>query len=394
MRKKKSFVGFLNLPKGMTRKLYAGNLISLALLLALALAAFLMHTCGHAMWIRNYMSGGYALDAAQAESAMGYVDILPGESSAVDSKMMVTNMGLASMVEQDFVYFQDGKDYRFAITADTVQETGIYYDDTYNPYFGVTDVSAWLAELEALPPIEYEASEGAMAEYYIMPLNRLVRVTSGDITALVLVGYKEEISQGDVLRGIFTSWEASEEYEGYVLGSLPFPEYYFADYAHSLYLDGQDGDRVLGYIFEMEDVPVEFEDENWGYMVFYGIIVGIVLLLNAMFVIWPGIHPFFRQMARYGTVDEVTESIDQEFAPGQKYIQAKKTLLSDTWYIKRSAFMNVINRNPNIIPENQKAREGSVNKRRYSDYSQQQAPIEENYDPLKENMKNRYNKYY
>lgn len=394
MRKKKSFIGFLNLPKGMTRRLFLKNLISLALLLALAIAAFALHTSTHAMWIRNYMSKGYELDAAQVESAVGYVDVQPSELNAIDSNMLVTNMGIPSMVEAPYVYFQDGDDYRFALTADSVEETGIYYDDTYNPYFGVTDVNAWLAQLEALPPIEYEASEGAMAEYYIMPLSRLVRVTSGDVEVLVLMDYKAEIAEGDTIRGILTEWNEYEQVENYKLGTLPFPEYYLADYAHSLYLNGEGSDKVLGYIFETMDVPVEFEDENWGYMVFYGIITGLVLLLNLVFYVWPQFHPFFRQMARYGTIDEVTASIDEEFAEGKKFIENKKTLLSDTWYIKRSAFMNVINRNPNIIPENQKSREGSVNKRRYSDYSENKVPTEENYDPLKENMKNRYNKYY
>ncbi|MBE6991644.1 MAG: hypothetical protein E7430_03580 [Ruminococcaceae bacterium] len=393
MRKKKSFIGFLNLPKGMTRRLYLKNLISLALLLVLAIAAFTLHTTGHSMWIRNYMSEGYQLDEAQLESIVGYVDVQPGELNAIDSNMLVANMGIPSMVEQGYVYFQDEKDYRFALPVDSVEETGIYYDDTYTPYFGVTDVNAWLAEVEALPPINYEVS-GSMAEYFIMPLSRLVRVTSGDAQMLVLMSYDAEIAVGDVIRGIFTSWNDFEQVEEYKLGTLPFPEYYLTDYAHSLYLKGESSDRVLGYIFETMDVPVEFEDENWGYMVFYGIITGFVLLLNAVFYIWPKFHPFFRQMARYGTVDEVTASIDEEFAEGKKFIENKKTLLSDTWYIKRSAFMNVINRNPNMVPENQREREGSVNKRRYSDYTEQKLPTEDNYDPLKENMKNRYNKYY
>ena len=393
MRKKKSFIGFLNLPKGMTRRLYTKNLLSLGLLLVLAIAAVVLQITSHSMWIRNYTSKGYDVDAAQVESAVGYVEVEPGELSAIDSKMLVTNMGVPSMVEQGYVYFQDGKDYRFALPVDSVEETGIYYDDTYTPYFGVTDVDAWLTEVSNLPPIEYEVN-GSMAEYFIMPMNRLVRISAGGVDTLALVSYDAEIAVGDVLRGIFTSYNDSERVEDYTLGTMAFPEYYITDYAHSLHLQGESGDRVLAYIFDTMDVPVEFEDENWGYMVLYAIAAGVVLLLNAVFYIWPGFHPFFRQMARYGTIDEVTASIDDEFAEGKKFIENKKTLLSDTWYIRCSAFMNIINRNPNMIPENQKEREGSVNKRRYSDYTEQKLPTEDNYDPLKENMKNRYNKYY
>lgn len=394
--KKRSIIGFLNLPKGATRKLYLKNLLALCVLLVLAIAAFTAHTAGHAMWIRNYMSKGYELDLAQAEAALGYEDIQPSELGAIDSKLMVTNMQLPSMVEQGDVYFQDGKDYRFALPVDKLVETGIYYDDMYNAYYNVTDVDKWLAELEEIPPIEYEASEGAMAEYYIMPMSRLIRVTSGEAEFLALVSYDAQVAEGDTLRGIFTRWNQTDSVEGYTLGTMAFPEYYMTDYAHSLYLKGQSGDRVLGYILEVQDVPVEFEDENWGYMVFYGIITGIVLLIVLLFFVKPTFHPFFRQMQRYGTYDEVTASIDAEFAEGKKFMENHKMMLSDSWYIKKSNFMHTINRNPDQIPENQKLREGSINKRRYSDTTEKKLDLDEkgNYDPLKQNMKNRYNKYY
>lgn len=394
--KKGSFIGFLNLPKGATRKLYLKNMLALSALFVLALAAFAAHTIGHGMWIRNYMSKGYELDLAQAQAALGYEDIQPSELGAIDSKLMVTNMQLPSMVEQGDVYFQDGKDYRFALPVDKLVETGIYYDDMYNAYYNVTDVDKWLAEIEAIPPIEYEASEGAMAEYYIMPMSRLIRVTSGDAQFLALVSYDAQVAEGDTLRGIFTRWNQTDAVEGYTLGTLAFPEYYMTDYAHSLYLNGQSGDRVLSYILETQDVPVEFEDENWGYMVFYGIITGIVLAIVLLFFVKPTLHPFFRQMQRYGNYDEVIASIDEEFAEGKKFMENHKMMLSDSWYIKKSKFMHTINRNPDQIPENQKLREGSINKRRYSDATEKKLELDEkgNYDPLKENMKNRYNKYY
>lgn len=394
--KKGSFIGFLNLPKGTTRKLYLKNMLALTGLFVLALAALTVHIVSHSMWIRNYMSKGYDLDVAQAEAAMGREDVQPSELGAIDSKLMVVNMRLPSMVEQGDVYFQDGKDYRFALPIDSLTETGIYYDDTYTAYFGVTDTAQWLAELEALPPIEYEASEGAMAEYYIMPMSRLVRVTSGDAEVLALVSYDAQLAAGDTLRGIFTRWNQPREAGEYTLGSLAFTEYYMTDYAHSLYLSGQSGDSVMGWLFEAQDVPVEFEDEDWGYMVFYAIITGIVLLIVLLFFVKPTFHPFFRQMQRYGNYDEVTASIDQEFAQGKKFMENRKMMLSDSWHIKKSTFMNIINRNPDQIPENQKLREGSVNKRRYSDTTEKPPVLDQkgDYDPLKQNMKNRYNKYY
>jgi hypothetical protein len=103
----------------------------------------------------------------------------------------------------------------------------------------------------------------------------------------------------------------------------------------------------IDYI-DLRDTPVDYEDEDFKDMCLYTPIALALTVLTLLFLIHPHWHPTYAQLAKYGrTIDQVVESVDEEYTRVGVTTNPyeKKTLYMETWLVRRSMFMNGIQKN-------------------------------------------------
>ncbi len=294
---------------GFVYSLYLKNVRNLAVVTVVVLAVYIWQLTGCLFYLRNYLLPASGIDwdgiAALGTLELGSVE---GERPAGDD-------AAPSMFFLEWVY-QEGNNYRFQITLDAVEESGVYYDEQNAAYYNCTDIDDFYSKL----PRE---------DYGVF---RLVLVEAGGQRFVAALPYETELTAGQTVRAVFAP---------------------MAQTSTMVYDLGVNGNTqtVSLYYMDLRDTPVDFEDEDFKDMCIYTPITLILVILTVLFLARPKLHPTYRQLAKYGrTIEDVVARIDEEYRrvgvtcnPNEK-----KTLYLENWLVRRSMFMNSIQKNHKV----------------------------------------------
>ena len=291
---------------GLVYSLYLKNIRNLTLVTLVVLAFYFWNFATCFNYLRNYLFPTDEIDW-DSVAAAGTLDPTTeglerpaGDDAAPD------------MFYMQWVY-QEDNNYRFKITVDAVEETGIYYDDLNAAYYNCTDLDDFNSRLPA-------------EDWGVF---RLVLVEAGGQTFVAALPFEDSIEAGETVRAVFAPMaETSTMY--YDLGACGYT------------------DSVSSWYIDLRDTPVDYEDEDFKDMCFYTLVALGLLALTVIFLLKPKWHPTYRQLAKYGkSVEYVVELVDTEYAEKGFTTdpREKKTFFLETWMVRRSMFMNVIQKN-------------------------------------------------
>lgn len=200
----------------------------------------------------------------------------------------------------DTSYF-DGDEYRFNLRFDSFEETGIHYT----------------AEFE-------DPSSGEMVEFVRYSI---VFGNVGENRFALLVNGSDVPEDGSLLSGIFIQPVKAIK----------------ADISNLV----ADGNTVVmnEYVFDARS-NIEMGNENFD---FWFMIFGFALLLFlyirlVRYFINPYKHPTYRQLLKYGNLEDVIEDIENQFQKDDVYTEGKELIAVD-WIMTKDSFKNRIVRN-------------------------------------------------
>ncbi len=301
---------------GYVFSLYVWNILRLWLV-ALALVAIVMAMLSNSY---NYLLNYLFYRAEPTESMLTEFldqDVLDIDEACAEIESNGGEAALSrsstSMFFKDNVY-QEGDRYRFSITidADSLIDTGIYYDDEYNAYFGVTDAS----QLNDVIPRENYATEHLYFYEY-----------AGRQLLLVMAYEKEDEMKGS-LRVTFAPMGI---YSLYMVKDLQE-----AGYSGTLY----------NYFIDGRETPVDFEDDDFKDLVIVLPFMFLALIPAILLTIFPVLHPIYQQLGKYArTPQKAAELVDANYEEFGILSREKQTLFLEDWVITKSPFKTGIQRN-------------------------------------------------
>lgn len=296
---------------GFVYSLYLKNIRNLAIVTILILALYIYEFVNCAFYLRSYLFPTSSI-TWESVADLGSIELGP-----VDGDRLAGDDAAPSMFYLEWVYQEDGY-YRFRFTLDAVEETGIYYDDQNVAYYNCTDLQDFY---DQLPRENYGVF-------------RLLLVEAGGQTFVAALPYEAELTAGTTVEAVFAPM-ASTSTMVYDLG-----------------VNGNTG-SVNTYYIDLRETPVDYEDEDFKDMCLYTPIALALLVLTVLFLLMPKWHPTYRQLSKYGkTIEAVVEQVDEEYARVgiQSSDDKGKTLYMDTWLVRRSMFMNGIQKNHKKAP--------------------------------------------
>lgn len=225
------------------------------------------------------------------------------------------NRSRTSMFFLDNVY-QEGSRYRFSmpITPELLTDTGIYYDDTYKAYTGITSRE----EVKALVPRENFLTEHLY--FYEYGGIRLVVAMNSDLDL--------ELSEMASMRVTLAPMSI---YSVYML--------------EDLYQAGYTGE-VNNFLIDCRKTPVDFEDDDFKDLVMVFPFMLAFLIPSILFTICPQLHPTYRQLDKFArSIPKAVEQVDADFAEFGILDQDKKTMFLNDWLVTRSMFKSSIEKN-------------------------------------------------
>ena len=305
---------------GFVYKLYLQNLIHLWIVAAIMTAILLfmlLHNSG-VNYLMNYLayrgSPNETELAAFCSRDMLDLDYVMEDIEANGGEQALYRQR-TSMFYKANVY-QEGKRYRFGIEIDpaALVDTGIYYDDNYIAYTGITDRS----QLSDVIPRENYCTEHLFFYDY------------AGMTFLLAMDYdiEQDLLEAKTMRVTFAPIGVYSLYMAYDL--------YNAGYT----------DELCNYLIDVRETPVDFEDEVFKDLVMYAPFALAVLIVTILLTIFPTWHPTYHQLAKYGrTVPKAVEKVEEDYeAYGIQSVDGKITYLNE-WLVKKSFFKNGIERN-------------------------------------------------
>lgn len=220
-----------------------------------------------------------------------------------------------SMFFKDNVY-QEGRRYRFSmpISADLLTDTGIYYDDTYHAYMGITDREAVKAQV---PRENYLTEHLYFYEYGGM---RLVVALDSDLDL--------DLAEMDSMRVTLAPMSI---YSVYML--------------EDLYQAGHTGE-VNNFLIDCRKTPVDFEDDDFKDLVMVLPFMLAFLIPSILFTVCPQLHPTYRQLDKFArSIPKAVEQVEKDYAEYGILDQDKKTMFLNDWLVTRSMFKSSIEKN-------------------------------------------------
>lgn len=307
---------------GIVARLYRRNMRNLIIVFLLALTLCVYHFVTSFNYMRNYISSGYELNLDNLVQTAGTREV---EYTTQTAKEKGFEVATTEMFNKQYVYYQDN-DYRFKLIPDKIEETDLYYSSA----------------LKVVDP----TYQGEGQEYM---LQRCLIITVGDYKIVAIAPYDYTVPEGEPLRVTIAQ----------------IPEYIANDIG--LKLSEGEGLQILNYYVDLTQLPVEYEDEDWTYMIFYSIVTLALLALVIIFIVKPQFHPIYLQLKKYNDdIEDTIAAIDGEYAAGVDITRVKKETIMPTWIIKRSMFMNIINKNHKAMAQGEKERiERTRGKSRY-----------------------------
>ena len=228
---------------------------------------------------------------------------------------MALNRTRTSMFFRDNVY-QEGIRYRFSmpISADRLTDTGIYYDDTYKAYTGITDRE----EVKALVPRENYLTEHLY--FYEYGGMRLVVAMDSDLDL--------ELGEMESMRVTLAPMSI---YSVYML--------------EDLYQAGYTGE-VNNFLIDCRKTPVDFEDDDFKDLVMVLPFMLAFLIPSVLFTVCPQLHPTYRQLDKFArSIPKAVEQVEKDYAEFGILDQDKKTMFLNDWLVTRSMFKSSIEKN-------------------------------------------------
>lgn len=301
---------------GFVYSLYKKNIIHLWILAALLLAVFVGMLVKSHNYLLNYL---FYRAEPNPQSLEEFVerDVLDIDTVCQDIEdhggEMALNRTRTTMFFKDNVY-QEGGRYRFSIpiVQENLTDTGIYYDDTYKAYTGITDRT----QLQELVPRENYVTEHLYFYEY-----------SG-MRFLLVMDYELESELGDSLRVTFAPLGI---YSLYMVKDLQT-----AGYEGELY----------NFFIDGRETPVDFEDDDFKDLVMVLPFVLLTLIPSILFTVCPVLHPTYRQLDKFArTAQKAADQVDQNYEEFGVVFEDKKEIYLEDWLVKKSLFKNGIEKN-------------------------------------------------
>lgn len=225
------------------------------------------------------------------------------------------NRTRTSMFFLDNVY-QEGSRYRFSmpIAPELLTDTGIYYDDTYKAYTGITSRE----EVKALVPRENYLTEHLY--FYEYGGMRLIVAMNTD--------FDLELAEMASMRVTFAPMSI---YSVYMLEDLCRAGY---------------TGEVNNFLIDCRETPVDFEDDDFKDLVMVLPFMLAFLIPSVLFTVWPQLHPTYRQLDKFArSIPKAVEQVEKNYAEFGILDQDKKTLFLEDWLVTRSMFKSSIEKN-------------------------------------------------
>ena len=302
---------------GFVYSLYKKNILHLWIVAAVLLGMFVAMAVSSRDYLMNYLFYRREPDAA-ALTAFLEPNQLDLASVCADIEAnggeMALNRTRTSMFFLGNVY-QEGSRYRFSLPMDPelLTDTGIYYDDTYRAYSGITSRE----EVKQLVPRENYLTEHLY--FYDYEGMQLLLVLDSDLDL--------ELADMDRMRVTFAPLSI---YSGYMAKDL-----YGAGY-----------DTVNNFIIDGRNTPVDFEDDDFKDLVMVFPFMLLTLIPAILFTIFPLWHPTYRQLNKFArTTQKAVDQVDKDYEEFGIVAEDKKVWFLNDWLVKRSLFKNGIEKN-------------------------------------------------
>ena len=302
---------------GFVYSLYKKNIIHLWIVAAVLLGMFVSMAWKSRDYLMNYLF--YRREPDQtALTAFLEPNELDLEAVCADIAAnggeMALNRTRTSMFFLGNVY-QEGSRYRFSLPMDPerLTDTGIYYDDTYTAYTGITSRE----EVKALVPRENYLTEHLY--FYDYGGMQLLLVMDSDLDL--------ELADMDSMRVTFAPLSI---YSGYMAKDL-----YEAGYT-----------SVNNFLIDGRQTPVDFEDDDFKDLVMVLPFMLLTLIPSILFTVCPLLHPTYRQLNKFArTTQKAVDQVDKDYEEFGIVAEDKKVWFLNDWLVKRSLFKNGIEKN-------------------------------------------------
>lgn len=196
-------------------------------------------------------------------------------------------------------YF-DGSKYRFGLKFDKFEATGIEYTGEYE-----------------------DSSSGETVEYVRYSI---VFGYVGENKFAVLVNGGELPENGSELSGIFIQPVKAIK----------------ADISN-LVADG--GEIVINeYAFDARNVEMGSEDFDFNFMILGFILLAFLYIRLIRYYANPYKHPEYKQLLKYGELEEIVNDIEKQFQADDVYVDGKELIATD-WIMTKDIFKNKIVKN-------------------------------------------------
>lgn len=257
------------------------------LVIAIYALLFILFLCACSMYITGKLHGPYPFDAEKFASTTQTVVYQEPITMKKREDKSISSYAAAP------TSWLDGRRYRFLVSFDSIESTGIHYDTTIkNP----------------------ETNE---EETFV--IQQVYMGTIGDIQVPILAPFDVQPQAGQQISGIFT------EPAKVILSDLT------KDVTADTPL------TISQYLFDMRGIEMGTENSD-PWIALFGLALLLYLAIRlARYYINPYKHPTYKQLAKYGEFFDVIEEIETQFAADDVY-RDEKELVSKDWCIKNSTF--------------------------------------------------------
>jgi hypothetical protein len=305
---------------GLVYSLYLKNLIHLWIVAGILLAMFVSMIVKSHDYLANYLIYRRQPDTASLTAFL--------EPNQLDLEEVYQNIqengGEAALYRQETSMFfldnvyQEGSRYRFTLSLDPslLTDTGIYYDDAYTAYTGITDRE----EVKALVPRENYLTEHLY--FYDYEGYRLVLAMDNDLDYDYLAGDLDSLRVTFAPLSIYSLYMAEDLYDAGYRG------------------------EINNFIVDCRKTPVDFEDDDFKDLVMLFPFMLLALIPSLLFTICPVLHPTYHQLNKFArSTQKAVDQVDANFAEFGIVSEDGKTLYLEDWLIKRSMFKTGIEKN-------------------------------------------------
>ena len=272
-------------PKGTVYKSMKKHRLKFLVTEILLVAVLISYFCASYEYISNIFTGGVAFDEARFAKEAETIEV--GETFELHRN---DNVSINDYALRPDSYWQ-GNHYEFALNLTHAQKLGISYKN--------------------------QTTLSGSDETYDEISSNLYVADIGGIKTLVLAYPHQNLAHIESIDGIFTA--------------IPFIV------AHDVAASGafKPTDEICKYMIDTRGIEMESERFD---LIFCAVLFGIIIYLAAKLALqFADYHfpPTYRQLAKYGPIDEIEVWVDAELADARK---EKKQLVTASWIVSEDTF--------------------------------------------------------